>query len=236
MDQCGRVPSGWSSRCALRFCTSPGCCLNNHIQFIDGIGKTAYTLSLSFASVSFGVRLALTIAPCFPTIPAPNRAVRYTLTTLAILTYAAAFPIYFGLPVGFRHKVTIALLLAYPGTLTRYFLSVRLNPLMKSFPLGTFVANAFGTALLGTFHILQSTLHPPSPNMCAVLQGLSDGYCGCLTTVSTFAVEVGALKGWEGFRYTLASWTVGQVLLLAILGPSFWHGHVKEQVTCKFDH
>lgn len=220
----------------MRFWTIPlGLLINDYVQFIDGIGKTAFTLSLSLASVSFGVHFASAIAPRFPTLPAPNRAVRYTLTSFAILIYAAAFPAYFRLSADFRHQATTALLFAYPGTLTRYLLSVQLNPSIESFPLGTFVANVLGTALLGTFHVLQSTLHPPSPNVCAILQGLSDGYCGCLTTVSTFAVEVGTLNGWEGFRYAFMSWTVGQVLLLIILGPSFWHGHVKKQVTCIFD-
>lgn len=99
-------------------------------------------------------------------------------------------------------------------------------------PLGTFTANAFGTALLAMFHVLQSRTPTPSINACAALQGLADGYCGCLTTVSTFAVEVRALKGLKSVRYVIVSCVAAQALMLLILGPSYWAGHVSEQVAC----
>lgn len=189
---------------------------------------------MSLASVSFGAHLAWIIAPHFPLLSPPIRSVRYSLTVLAILTYAATFPAYFLLPVSFRHQATAALLFAYPGTLTRYLLSIRLNPLIKTMPLGTFTANMLGTALLGTFHVLQNTSPTQSLNTCAILQGLADGYCGCLTTVSTFAAEVSALKEWKSWLYAAVSWSTGQLLLLVILGSSFWAGHVSEQMTCRF--
>jgi len=126
------------------------------------------------------------------------------------------------------------LLFAYPGALTRYLLSLKLNPLMKTMPLGTFTANMFGTALLGTFRVLQSTSSPVSPNACSLLQGLGDGYCGCLTTISTFAAELATLQEWKAWFYGALSWCTGQLVLLVVLGPSFWAGNVHEQVTCSF--
>jgi fluoride ion exporter CrcB/FEX len=83
-------------------------------------------------------------------------------------------------------QVTAALIFSFPGTLTRYLLSTALNPRLKALPLGTLVANISGTALLAAFRVLQSTPSLPSRNRCDILQGLVDGYCGCLTTVSTF--------------------------------------------------
>lgn len=204
------------------------------LQLVDGITKTVFTLVLSLASVSFGAHLAPIISPHFPSLSSPRRVVRYSLTVMSILTYAATIPAYFCLPAEFRHQATAALLFSFPGTLTRYLLSIYLNPLMKTMPLGTFVANSLGTALLGTFHVLQNTPTPVSPNTCAILQGLADGYCGCLTTVSTFAAEVGTLTEWKSWFYALFSWIAGQLLLLVILGPSFWVGHVREQQTCSF--
>jgi CrcB protein len=204
------------------------------LQLIDGITKTVFTLVLSLASVSFGAHLAKLISPKFPALSAPGRVFRYGITIVSVLTYAATFPAYFRLPADFRHKATAALLFSFPGTLTRYLLSIHLNPLVQTIPLGTFIANALGTALLGTFHVLQSTPTPVSQNACAILQGLADGYCGCMTTVSTFAAEVGTMKEWRAWFYAAFSWTTGQLLLLVILGPSFWAGHVKEQQTCSF--
>jgi fluoride ion exporter CrcB/FEX len=204
------------------------------LQLVDGITKTVFTLVLSLASVSFGAHFTQLISPHLPTLSPPGRVVRYGLTITSILIYAAAFPAYFRLPTEFRHEATAALLFSFPGTLTRYLLSLYLNPLMTTMPLGTFIANSLGTALLGTFHVLQNTPTPVSHNACAVLQGLADGYCGCLTTVSTFAAEVEALTDWKAWFYALISWSTGQLLLLVILGPSFWAANVREQKTCSF--
>jgi CrcB protein len=168
-------------------------------------------------------------------VPSPNRGIQYALTTCSILSYGAVFPTYFLLSADLRHQATAALLFAFPGTLTRYLLSLQLNALVKAIPLGTLTANMVGTALLGGFHIIQNLSNiPVSSNTCAILQGLSDGYCGCLTTVSTFAVEIRGLKLWKGSIYAFISWAAGQVILLVILGPSFWTSDAKEQMTCRF--
>ena len=151
-----------------------------------------------------------------------------------MLVYAGAFPAYFRMSPAFRHQATAALLFSFPGTLTRYLLSIRLNPLLALFPLGTFTANVCGTALIGAFHVLQGTRSPPSFNACNVLQGLMDGYCGCLTTVSTFATEVAALQPSRAWIYVVLTWTVAQLSLLVILGPAYWAGNVSETVTCTF--
>ena len=203
-------------------------------QFIDGLTKTWVTLVLSLASLMFGVYVAGLVSPYLPPLRPPKRNMRYCLTVLSILTYAATFPAYFRLPANYRHQATAALLFSYPGTLTRYLLSINLNPRIKLFPLGTFTANALGTALLGTFHVLQGVPSAVSPDTCSLLQGLGDGYCGCLTTVSTFAAEVDALEGWKASLYVILSWVVGQLLLLLIMGSSFWAGHVSKQMTCSF--
>ncbi|KAF7977431.1 hypothetical protein HWV62_3584 [Athelia sp. TMB] len=201
---------------------------------VDGITKTIFTLIVSIASVQFGVYISTNLSPRLPALSPPGPIARYTVTAISVLIYAATFPAYFRLPAEYRHQATAALLFSFPGTLTRYILSIKVNPLIKAMPLGTFTANALGTALLGTFHVLQNTAAPKSANACALLQGLLDGYCGCLTTVSTFAAEVGALKKQKAWFYAALSWITGQLLLLVILGPSIWVGNVREQPTCRF--
>lgn len=159
---------------------------------------------------------------------------RDILTVVSVLTYVATIPIYFKLSPDFRHQATAAMLFSFPGTLTRYTLSMKATPLLKLFPLGTFLANTSATALIGTFHILQRVHHLPSQNACAILQGLMDGYCGCLSTISTFAVEIGVLTKRKAWIYVALSWVVSQLLLLVILGPSWWAGGVKDSVSCTF--
>lgn len=203
-------------------------------QFIDGLGKTVFTLSLSLGSVSFGYNIANLAAPYLPTLKFPSKPIRYTWSTLAVCMYAAVFPAYFHMSPRIRYEATAALLFAFPGALTRYILSIYLNQRIKALPLGTLTANSFGTALLGMFHVLQSLPNPVSPNACCVLQGLGDGYCGCLTTISTFAAEMWDLEWWKAVRYSIISWGTGQLLLLAIMGPSMWAGHVGKNITCSY--
>lgn len=189
---------------------------------------------MSIASFSFGVHVCGFLAPYVNVPRPPKRNTRILLTAISVLFYAATLPAYFSLPADYRHKATAALLFSYPGTLTRYLLSIYLNSRIRLFPLGTFAANTIGTALLGLFRVLQGLSSPVSPTACSLLQGLCDGYCGCLTTISTFAAEVVVLPGWHSWLYVFVSWIAGQLVLLITMGPSFWAGHVKEQVTCTF--
>jgi CrcB protein len=202
---------------------------------MDGLGKSVFTLSISLASLSFGAHLASLIHPFLPVLPGPRHRARNVITVLSILSYAALFPAYFRISAQYRHQATAALLFAFPGTLTRYLFSIKCNTLLKALPLGTFLANSLGTAVLAAVIVLQSKVNPVSPSACSTLQGLVDGYCGCLTTVSTFAVEIYTMSYRRGPRYCLLSWVTGQVLLVAILGSSIWSGRAREEITCLFD-
>jgi len=48
---------------------------------------------------------------------------------------------------------------------------------------------------------------------CAIIVGFMDGFCGCLTTVSTFILEVTALKKKEGYTYGMRSIAAAQICL-----------------------
>ncbi|KAH9943483.1 CrcB-like protein-domain-containing protein [Epithele typhae] len=203
---------------------------------IDGIGQSVFTLAISLSAVTFGAHLASLVRPRVPALRTPPRWARYALSALAVLTYAAAFPAYFLLPAHVRAQATAALLFAPPGALARYALSLALNPRLTLFPLGTFAANALGTAALGALQLAQSVRvpGPPSPAACALLKGLGDGFCGCLTTVSTFAVEVRALDARRAWLYVGLSWFVAQALLAVILGSAIGSGNVARAPTCVY--
>jgi len=204
---------------------------------MDGVCKSIFTISLSLASLFYGMHLAKQVSPYFRAAPPPGRFLRAAVTVLAICTYAATIPAYYLLPRDYRHQATAALLFSFPGTLTRYLLSTHLNSVVASFPLGTYAANSFGTALLGTFHVLQSTANRPlSGASCTILQALADGYCGCLTTISTFAAELAVLKtAAHKYRYGFTTWATGQVILVCIFGALLWGGNIEKDQTCVFD-
>ncbi|KAJ7638875.1 CrcB-like protein-domain-containing protein [Roridomyces roridus] len=203
---------------------------------MDGLCKSVFTISLSLGSLLFGMHVANTISPYFYASPPPGKFIRRTLTLLSICMYAATIPVYLLLPHSYRHQATAALLFSFPGTLTRYMLSTSLNAVLPTFPLGTYAANSFGTALLGTFHVLQSTTNRPiSAESCTLLQGLSDGYCGCLTTISTFAAEIATLKtAGHKYRYALTTYITGQFILVCIFGALLWGGDIQKDQTCSF--
>jgi fluoride ion exporter CrcB/FEX len=201
-------------------------------QAVDGIGKVFFTLSISMASLFLGIHIGTTLLPVIPKPRPLSSAMQYAVPIISVFVYGATFPAYFCLTASFRHQATAALLFSFPGTLTRYVLSILLNPRSKVLPVGTLVVNEFGTSLLAMFHALQGLRPPVSPGACSILQGLDDGYCGCLTTVSTFVSEMRLLGSRKGVLYGTISIVVGQVLVVLVLGSAVWTGSVSSQISC----
>ncbi|KAK9431015.1 CrcB-like protein-domain-containing protein [Lipomyces doorenjongii] len=129
-----------------------------------------------------------------------------------------------------RGKVLFALVFGPLGTLTRWTLSRYMNPLHPSFPLGTFTANILGTVLIGIFAIIQQRVDGTVG--CQVLQGMMEGYCGCLTTVSTFALELQTLQRSHAWRYGSTSVVVGVIVMCLTIGVDHWRFQAFVQRTC----
>lgn len=125
---------------------------------------------------------------------------------------------------------TFSCIFAPWGAFLRYILSKRFNPLLKTFPMGTFVANFSGSLILTVLVLLaRGRSHADSPRQivssqigCHILQGLDDGFCGCLTTVSTFVVELLALDHSNSYRYGSVSILLSFCGMLLILGSYNW--------------
>ena len=200
--------------------------------------------ALPLASYRAGAHLAILLDPIMPTLP--FRLIRRFLDPLAVLlaggcwlgsilltvyppynthspTPQRAYP--------WRARTTFALVLSPPGCLLRFYLSRHLNPLLPSFPLGTFSANIFGTLVSGMAFDLQhlpsvigndSNVRSAAYTSCAVLEGILEGFCGCTTTVSTWAAELSGLGRGHAWRYGFGSVVVALAGLVAVMGSVGW--------------
>lgn len=125
---------------------------------------------------------------------------------------------------------TLLCLFAPYGAILRFYLSKRLNAMIDNFPLGTFTANFGGTTLLTIFTLLtRGKAHVTSMlpivsdiQSCHVLVALDDGFCGCLTTVSTFVVELSSLKLRYSSFYGTVSILLSFSMIVLIAGSYNW--------------
>jgi fluoride exporter len=120
-----------------------------------------------------------------------------------------------------RGRAVYAIVFAPLGCLGRFLVSLYLNRKTSSFPLGTFAVNIVGTAILGIIWDLQH-LEIGGVVGCQVLQGVEDGFCGCLTTVSTWVAEMSTLRLWHAYRYGSSSVIVALCFLVVIMGSLRW--------------
>lgn len=111
---------------------------------------------------------------------------------------------------------------------TRYYVSKLLNSRIKRFPLGTLTVNIFATLVLAILNLINRGKISGGGRIvntvltCHMLQGLEDGYCGTLSTVSTFVVELYTIKSPQSYKYGFVSLAVSYIIMLLILGSYNW--------------
>lgn len=191
------------------------------------------TVSLSLSALSFGKHIALLLSDRRWTASVSERFVTRILDPLTVFlalgcwigaVMMAAFPPY----DEWRGQALFAVILAPLGCLIRYYLAVYLNAGVAGFPMGTFVANVSGTLMLGVMYDLQ---HASIGGVigCQMLQGVQDGFCGCLTTVSTWAAELKSLRRRQAYVYGLCSVGVSWALLIIVMGSLKWSGGFRQK-------
>ncbi|KAI3631426.1 hypothetical protein MIR68_010916 [Amoeboaphelidium protococcarum] len=124
------------------------------------------------------------------------------------------------------YRWNIALISGPPGTILRWQLSrLNANTIDKWWSaLGTLCANTLGTAVLAALEVI-IRLKPDSLDAISttIIIGLQLGFCGCLTTLSTFIHELNIAKSKRvSIAYLTVSIIADQILLLCILGIPLW--------------
>ncbi|KAI0378703.1 CrcB-like protein-domain-containing protein [Hypomontagnella monticulosa] len=205
---------------------------NGGYSFMALLAVTITTVSLSITGLFVGAQLALALEPITPSLPFPFT--RKFLDRFAVflawgcwlgaILLSALPPDRFsslGVAETWRGRATFSLVFAPLGCLGRFYASLYLNGYLASFPLGTFTVNVFGTMVLG---MAWDLAHVPVGGVigCQVLQGIEDGFCGCLTTVSTWVAELTALRRRHAYVYGGASVLAALACMVAIMGGLRW--------------
>ena len=210
---------------------------NGGYSFMAICAVILVTLMLCLGALLLGAHLAIALENWTPGIP--NLVARKIVDRMVVFIAWGAWigavlmtiwpPDRPGGPVGqaswmqefWRGKALFALVFAPLGCLLRFYASLHLNGKIQSFPLGTFTVNMFGVVLEGLFFDLQ---HVPLGGRvgCQVLQGLGDGFCGCLTTVSTWVAELKGLRIRHAYVYGIVSVGVAVGLMVIIMGSYQW--------------
>jgi CrcB protein len=119
------------------------------------------------------------------------------------------------------------------GVFVRYIFAQWWNRVSKRFMFGTFAANVLGTTIMSILLLLQTgkSMSGNGPIVshrvrCTVISGLRDGFCGSLTTISTFAAECNNLKRLrDAYSYAFISIAVSYIIMVLIRGVYIWvHG------------
>lgn len=107
------------------------------------------------------------------------------------------------------------------GALLRWQLGARLNALLPTLPLGTLAANLIGGYIVG----LAVAYFAQAPNIAPEWRLLIiTGFCGGLTTFSTFSAEVVTMlqEGRLGWAMATIGGHLGGSLLMTLAGLATW--------------
>lgn len=194
-------------------------------NIISIITQVMVTLAASIAAFRLGNHMAILTNTSMRLPRVPKLTSPFWIMALLVLAISAQAGtiVAAGLRRDWRGIAVFALVFSPAGALTRWYLSRTMNRLVPAFPMGTFAANMIGSLLESIFHLLQ--YRSPNGNSCSILQGLQDGYCGALSTVSTFVVELCTLQKNHAYIYAITSIVTGTILYVLVDGVDYWtHG------------
>ncbi|ORY86328.1 CrcB-like protein-domain-containing protein [Protomyces lactucae-debilis] len=193
------------------------------------IAQLTTTLAFSIVGFKLGQHAADGLASIFPkarlTFPQATTRTAVCITALlALLAQAVVIAVAASVDhTSWRRRYTLALAMTPTGALLRYLLSQLFNHRVLSFPLGTFNANILGCFLEALFFLLQTVVDRDGAGIhFLALQGLQDGFCGALTTVSSFVSELHTLKRKHAWRYGTISVIGGLLLFILVDGIAYW--------------
>lgn len=226
---CGSITtfSSWNSEAVSSLLQSGEVLPNNGVRVLGWVTTLLLGFGMSTGALTLGCHLA-TLSPWAdakqlkPTDSPPKS--RLVEGGIFVCAWAVLTVLIIMLPylLG-RRDLVFSGLLAALGTYLRWHLSP-FNSTFKSFKLGTFLANVAGAWLLGGVVIAQG-LSSEGSLLHDLLAGVATGFCGCLTTVSTFAVELSGLPLRPSYVYAVSSIVLAQLGMILVRGTVQWTTH-----------
>ncbi|KAE8422306.1 CrcB-like protein-domain-containing protein [Aspergillus pseudocaelatus] len=214
---------------------------NGGFSFMAILAVLFTEIGLSLAGLFLGAHIAVGLSQWTPSLPQvwlrkyidPFSAILAWLSWILVICLVALLPRDHGettlwSPNTWRGPFLFSLVFAPVGCLSRFYISLKLNSRIIGFPLGTFIVNIVGTMVLGMTYSIQhttvstSTLTIGGITGCEVLEGIMDGFCGCLTTVSTWILELSDLRRRHAYVYGSVSVTVALCFLVIEIGSLQW--------------
>jgi len=110
-------------------------------------------------------------------------------------------------------------LLVPVGALLRFATSRALDS-KALIPVGTLIANVFGTGVMAIVAVSRTRWRSGlSDTTDALLFGVMQGLCGCLTTVSSFVAQLERLPLRHAYLYATLSVGLAQILAISVVAP-----------------
>ncbi|KAL2849918.1 CrcB-like protein-domain-containing protein [Aspergillus pseudoustus] len=236
------VPSGPYHQVSLFASESEGLSASNGgLSFMAILAVLFTEIGLSLTGLFLGAHIAISLSRWTPSLPQawlrryvdPLSVVLALLSWILVICLVALLPQYHGTITlwsarAWRGPFLFSLVFAPVGCITRFYVSLKLNSRIIGFPLGTFAVNTGGTMVLGMVYSIQhsavnaSRLTIGGNIGCEVLQGIMDGFCGCLTTVSTWVLELSDLRRRHAYIYGSISVAVALCFLVLEIGSVQW--------------
>ncbi|KAG6000160.1 hypothetical protein E4U54_001528 [Claviceps lovelessii] len=197
---------------------------NGGHSFMAMVAVVITTVALSLGGLQLGGHCAMATERFMPSFPysTTRRFIDPLFVLLGWGCWAGTAAMAVSPPhEAWRGQAIFALVFSPLGCLARFYLALYLNGRMATFPLGTIAANVTGTAILG---MAWDLAHVQSGGVlgCQVLQGIEDGFCGCLTTVSTWVAELSGLRRQSAYLYACTSVLVSLAVMILIMGGLRW--------------
>ncbi|KAL3901470.1 MAG: hypothetical protein SGCHY_000576 [Lobulomycetales sp.] len=189
------------------------------------------TVSFCFAALYFARHLGDTLDSALPdgTLPDFGDCWQAKLGLVLVCTGTASILIAFAYTRSASVNV-LSLLLGPLGTLLRYALASLNGGKLLMLNLehsGTLAANILGTAILGLAFSFWT------PSNCHWGQAVAQGFCGCLTTVSTLISELDSIHTVSGkYKYGAITFFSTVVCLSVVVGVPYWTGAALKPQAC----